>query len=182
MLGWTCLNHFSASLSTFISFLCRGNIKESSVIQVAVKGFIHCTKSYWSRPGLASFYTHHSSSKTVAWKKKSSSLGPAPHPPTHLCVKQGHHLCRFIILQTCIWHAVDPELCQTVTSTWLQVQLCALRPFATHATCAQARTRACMRTETHTSLRAWPVPSIALPFYDPCFMVYLKSNSPFIGH
>lgn len=23
LLGWTCLNHFSASLSTFISFLCR---------------------------------------------------------------------------------------------------------------------------------------------------------------
>lgn len=23
VLGWTCLNHFSASLSTFISFLCR---------------------------------------------------------------------------------------------------------------------------------------------------------------
>lgn len=88
VLGWTCLNQFSASLSAFISLLCwpweyKRVLRDTS----SWKGvFIHCIKCYRSRPRLAVFYTHYSSAKKVSWvgKKKDFSLGPAPHAPTHL--------------------------------------------------------------------------------------------------
>lgn len=116
VLGWTCLNHFSASLSTFISFLCRSwEYKRVLHDTSCCKGVLFTVRSATeAASGLLLFTPTTAAPRQWLGKKKKkkerSSLGPAPHPPTHLYVKQGHHLCRFIILQTCIWHTVGPEL------------------------------------------------------------------------
>lgn len=187
VLGWTCLNHLSAPLSTFISFLCL------SWEYKRVLGDTSCCKGVYSLyvellklPQACVFQHPLQQLQDSGLEKKSLALDLLL---THPLISMWSKVTTYVGLSL---HrlAFDTEWIQSYRA-FLESDNCfgcsislvrcdTLVTYANMQTHMHAPKRA--YTLRHTFLSAWPVPSIALPFYDPCFMVYLKSNSPFIGH